>query len=89
LKLPFVECIHQVRDTEFQKTRANSFQQAQNVLRAFAVDRAIIRPEPVLLVDDIVDSEWTFTVLTVLLRKAASGPVYPFALAESSSPNGD
>jgi ATP-dependent DNA helicase RecQ len=89
LGLPLVECIGKVRDTEPQKTRANSFQQAQNLLDAFAVDQAMARPEPVLLVDDMVDSRWTFTVLTVLLRKAGSGPVYPFALADSSSEDGD
>ncbi len=89
LQLPFVNCVREVRDTEPQKTRANSFQQAQNVWGAFAVDHAAVRPEPVLLVDDVVDSKWTFTVLAVLLRKAASGPVYPFALADSSSQNSD
>jgi ATP-dependent DNA helicase RecQ len=34
LGLPFVECIRKVRDTEPQKTRANSFQQAENLLGA-------------------------------------------------------
>jgi ATP-dependent DNA helicase RecQ len=87
LGLPFVECIRKLRDAEPQKTRTNSFQQAQNLLGAFAVDQAPVKPEPVLLVDDMVDSKWTFTVLTVLLRKAGSGPVYPFALADSSSEN--
>ena len=85
LELPFVECIRKVRETEPQKTRANTFQQAQNLLGAFDVDRATVRPAPVLLVDDIVDSKLTFTVLTVLLLKAGSGPVFPFALADSSS----
>jgi ATP-dependent DNA helicase RecQ len=89
LGLPFVECIHRVRDAEPQKTRANSFQQAQNLLGAFAVDRALIRSEPVLLVDDMVDSKWTFTVAAALLRRAGSGPVYPFALADSSSEDND
>jgi ATP-dependent DNA helicase RecQ len=89
LGLPFVECIRKVRDTEPQKTRTNSFQQAQNLADAFAVGPAAARPEPVLLVDDLVDSRWTFTVLTVLLREAGSGPVYPFALADSSSEDGD
>jgi ATP-dependent DNA helicase RecQ len=84
-----VECIRKVRDTEPQKTRANSFQQARNLLDAFAADRATVRPEPVLLVDDMVDSKWTFTVLTVMLRKAGSGPVYPFALADSSLEDGN
>ena len=40
LRLPFVECIRKGRDTLPQKTRANSFQQAQNVVGAFAVDRS-------------------------------------------------
>ena len=85
LGLPFLECIRKVKDTEPQKTRANKFHQAQNLAGAFVVDTAIVRPEPVLLIDDMVDSKWTFTVLTVLLRKAGSGPVYPLALADSSS----
>jgi len=79
LGLPFVDCIHKVRDTEPQKTRANSFQQAQNLLGAFAVDQATVRPGPVLLVDDMVDSKWTFTVTAAILRRAGTGVVYPFA----------
>jgi ATP-dependent DNA helicase RecQ len=84
-----VECVRKVRDAEPQKTRANSFQQAQNVVGAFLVDRAMVRAQPVLLIDDMVDSRWTFTVLAVLLRKAGSGSVFPFALADSSSENSD
>jgi ATP-dependent DNA helicase RecQ len=89
LGLPFVECIRKARDTEPQKTRANSFQQVQNLADAFAVDGESVRPEPVLLADDMVDSRWTFTVLTWLLRRAGSGSVYPFALADTSSGDGD
>jgi ATP-dependent DNA helicase RecQ len=89
LGLPFVECIRKVRDTEPQKTRTNSFQQVHNITGTFAVDRATVRPGPVFLIDDMVDSRWTFTVLTVLLRQAGSGPVHPFALADSSSEDGD
>ncbi|MBA3972741.1 MAG: ATP-dependent DNA helicase RecG [Candidatus Solibacter sp.] len=89
LELTFVECIRKVRDTEPQKTRANSFQRAQNLLGAFAVGQATVRPEPVLLIDDMVDSKWTFTVAAALLRRAGSGPVHPFALADSSSEDND
>lgn len=39
---------------------------------------------PVLLVDDMVDSGWTLTLLAVLLRLRGSGPVHPFALAKAS-----
>jgi len=89
LGIPFVQCIRKVRDTEPQKTRENSFQQAQNLAGAFVVAANLVRQEPVLLVDDMVDSRWTFTVLTCFLRRAGSGPVYPFALADSSSQDGD
>ena len=85
LALPFVECIRKSRHTEPQKSRANSFQQAQNLIGAFVVDPTTIRPGPVLLVDDMVDSRWTFTVAGTLLRQSGAGPVYPFALADSSS----
>src|SRR5712692_6176766 len=89
LGLPFLESIRKIKETEAQKTRANSFQQAQNLAEAFVVDVATVRTEPVLLVDDMVDSRWTFTVLTLFLRRAGSGPVYPFALADTSSGDSD
>lgn len=89
LGLPFVTCIQKVKDTEPQKTRANSFQQAENLAGAFAVDQTMMRQGPVLLVDDVVDSRWTFTLLTALLRRAGSGPVYPFALADTSTEDGE
>ncbi len=85
LAIPFVECIEKVRETLPQKTRANSFQQVLNLKCAFRIDTRLVRPEPVLLVDDIVDSRWTFTVLSAQLRDAGSGPVLPFALGDSSS----
>jgi ATP-dependent DNA helicase RecQ len=43
---------------------------------------------PVLLVDDVVDSGWTLTLLAVLLRQRGSGPVHPFALARASPRGG-
>jgi ATP-dependent DNA helicase RecQ len=85
LELPFVECLRKAKDTDPQKTRVNSFQQTQNLVGAFAVELGSVRRDPVLLVDDMVDSRWTFTLVGFLLRKAGSGPVYPFALADSSS----
>ena len=90
LGLPFVECIKKVRDTEPQKTRQNSFQQVENLENTFAVDAGAVRvAAPVLLVDDMVDSRWTFTVLAWKLQEAGSGPVFPFALANSSADDGE
>ena len=89
LGIPFVRCLRKIRDTEPQKTRENTFQQVRNLESAFEIDSALVRPSPVLLVDDMVDSKWTFTVLGFKLLQAGSGPVFPFALADSSIRDGD
>jgi ATP-dependent DNA helicase RecQ len=39
----------------------------------------------VLLVDDLVDSGWTLTVVGAALLEAGSGPVSPFVLAKAVS----
>jgi ATP-dependent DNA helicase RecQ len=39
----------------------------------------------VLLVDDMVDSRWTITIIAALLRQAGSGPVFPVALATTAT----
>ena len=44
---------------------------------------------PCLLVDDIVDSRWTFTVIGKMLRAAGSGVVRPVALAMTSGGSDD
>ena len=86
LGLPFMDAIQKVRDNEPQKNQQNNFHQCRNLDGAFAISDGI--PEtPVLLVDDIVDSRWTITVLAALLRQNGSGPVYPVALA-STTPGG-
>jgi ATP-dependent DNA helicase RecQ len=78
--LPFVDAIEKVLETRPQKEMENTAQQQRNVYGAFTVKRAI--PDgPVLLVDDISDSRWTLTVVGGELRRAGSGPVYPFVLA--------
>jgi ATP-dependent DNA helicase RecQ len=46
--------------------------------------KPIVPSGPVLLVDDVVDSGWTLTLVAILLRLNGSGPVYPFALAKAS-----
>ena len=63
---------------------ANSAQQLANVLDAFEL-RAQPPTGPVLLIDDTVDSRWTITVIGTQLRESGTGPVHPFALAETAS----
>ena len=82
LGLPFMPVVRRVRATAPQKTMQNSAQQARNLAGAFAVDPWPRVAEPVLLVDDMVDSRWTLTIIAALLRAAGSGPVFPVALAE-------
>jgi ATP-dependent DNA helicase RecQ len=79
--LPFVSCIQKVRSTEPQKLMQNSYQQAHNLAGAFTIEGWERMDEPVFLVDDMIDSGWTLTVITALLRTAGSGPVFPIALA--------
>lgn len=82
LELPFVPCVHKVRETHPQKEMQNSFHQVYNLDGAFEVRvwRGITKP--VFLVDDVVDSGWTLTVIAVLLRQAGSSAVFPIALAK-------
>jgi ATP-dependent DNA helicase RecQ len=84
LNLPFHPALRKVRATPPQKEMQNSFQQARNLDGAFAVQHCADFAKPVLLVDDMVDSGWTFTVCAALLRQAGSGPVFPIALAQTS-----
>ncbi|MFH1331045.1 MAG: RecQ family ATP-dependent DNA helicase [Actinomycetota bacterium] len=82
LGVPCVAAVTKLRPTRPQKSMQNSHQQVANLQGAFSVDE--VRPEPVLLIDDMVDSRWTFTVVGSLLREAGAGPVYPVALADTS-----
>ncbi|PID43794.1 MAG: ATP-dependent DNA helicase RecG [Proteobacteria bacterium] len=83
LGLPFVDAIRKVKDNQPQKSQQNRFHQCRNLDGAFEVTQ-LCQGEPVLLVDDIVDSGWTLTVIAALLQQAGSGVVYPVALASSS-----
>jgi ATP-dependent DNA helicase RecQ len=81
LGVPFVQAVRKVRATSPQKEMQNSWQQAHNLDGAFGIDKWKGIGTPVLLVDDIVDSRWTFTVVAALLRKAGAAQVFPIALA--------
>jgi ATP-dependent DNA helicase RecQ len=67
----------------------NSAFRLASVHGRFAVPAALA-PEladldgPVLLVDDLVDSRWTFTVAGRLVRRAGAPAVLPFALAAAA-----
>ena len=83
LGLACKDVVAKIRESEPQKTMHNSEQQYANVRGAFEVTGPV-PSRPVLLVDDIVDSRWTMTAIGWLLQEAGSGPVYPFALADTA-----
>ena len=82
LGLPFLPIVQKVRDNAQQKGQQNRFHQCQNLDGVFAI-KENIPEEPVLLVDDVVNSAWTLTVIAALLRQKGSGPVWPLALTNS------
>ena len=84
LGLPFISTINKIEETAPQKEQENSYYQCKNLDGVFAVDENVMIDEPVLLVDDAIDSGWTLTIATALLRKAGSGIVYPAALTSTS-----
>lgn len=83
LGLPFNDAISKVKDNQPQKGQQNRYHQCRNLDGAFVVHPQL-PAGPVLLVDDIIDSGWTLTVMAALLQQAGSGCVYPVALASSS-----
>ncbi len=85
LGLPFHPCLVKTADRPEQKSRANSAQQARNLEGSLGFSRNPVLPGPVLLVDDMVDSRWTFTVAAALLRERGCRAVFPFALANTGS----
>jgi len=84
LGLPFVPCIEKARANSQQKFMENSYQQVRNLDGAFNINLEPKEYLPCLLVDDMIDSGWTFTVASALLRQAGCSAVYPMALALNS-----
>lgn len=89
LGLPFKPVVRKLRQTRLQKQMSNSYQQAHNLDGAFIIDHWNGIKGNVFLVDDMVDSRWTFTVIAALLRNAGSGLVFPVALALNTLSQGD
>jgi ATP-dependent DNA helicase RecQ len=83
LNLPFHAVLEKTDDRPEQKSMANSTQQARNIDGSLRVIAGVLPTGPVLLVDDMVDSRWTFTVAAWLLRSHGSGEVQPLALAQA------
>ncbi len=88
LGLPVVTLLEKSGSCQ-QKEMENSVYQCANAMESFNVVSSAAVPERVLLVDDMVDSRWTFTVCASKLLKQGASHVYPFALACSAKKEGN
>jgi hypothetical protein len=84
LRIPYVPVLRRTARRPPQKQMENSSRQAANLDGAVAVSGSS-PPGPVLLLDDTVDSGWTFTVCAYLLRRAGAEAVHPLALASTEN----
>ena len=83
LGLPFKAVVKKVKRNEEQKKQQNQYHQCRNLDGVFGI-KGSVPTGPVLLVDDVVDSRWTLTIVARLLLEAGSGHVLPCVLTTSS-----
>ena len=88
LGLPFTLVLEKTESRSDQKAMANNIQQALNLDGSLKVMADQIPSGPVLLVDDMTDSGWTFTVAAALLLDRGCQAVFPFALADAGNRRG-
>ena len=81
--LKYVDCIKKIKRTDPQKNMKNSYHQQNNIIDAFEITNP--PKSDCLLIDDMVDSRWTLTIITAMLRKKGVKSVTPMALADSSN----
>ncbi len=85
LGLPFIAVINKMHETAPQKEQENSYYQCKNLDGVLEIADGVKADEPVLLIDDAIDSGWTLTIATALLRKAGCGIVYPATLTSTTA----
>ena len=80
-RLPVLRLLERLSpDGPRQEEMANSAHLCRSALGAFHLGAPPPQQQPLLLVDDLVQSGWTLTVLAAQLREAGAGPVYPLVL---------
>jgi ATP-dependent DNA helicase RecQ len=83
-KLPYFGAVEHVGPSS--RGRSNSAQRLRAIHGTFKMPNEMktalpgAADKPILLVDDMVDSGWTITLVAYLLREAGAGPIYPFVL---------
>lgn len=84
LRIPYVDLLTKIESRPEQKKMNNSQLQEQNVRDSIKVNKSNYAGYSVILIDDMVDSRWTFTVAGYLLRESGYGRILPFALSSTS-----
>lgn len=88
LHVPYVDAVQKTVESREQKGLLNSTFQEMNIRESTEVVRTQdISGKKIILVDDMVDSRWTFTVIAAKLLESGAAAVYPFALVATG--NGD
>ncbi|WP_369047343.1 RecQ family ATP-dependent DNA helicase [Sinomonas sp. P10A9] len=88
-QLPYVGALERTEAARAGQAGGNSAFRLAGVWEAFDVGPALreqlarVAGQPVLLVDDLVDTRWTITVAGRLLRRHGAGVVLPLALGQS------
>lgn len=85
LGLPFRDVLIATGRSERQKDQEGDFNQCKNLDGVFDIKKRLVSNEPLFLIDDIIDSGWTFAIATALLRQFGSGEVYPVALSSTAA----
>ena len=85
LQVPCMDALYINEVRPPQKTMENSFHQSKNLDGAFGVNTGNIYSNPVWLIDDAVDSKWTFTIAGALLRMYGVKQVIPVALTSTAN----
>ncbi len=86
LGIPYSEVVQKSSEASKQKSLNNNAMQETNIRNSTTVVQPqSIKGKNVLLVDDMVDSRWTLTVIASKLLEAGASTVYPFALSRTGS----
>lgn len=83
LGLPTLEAVRRNDTGRQQKSFETSEHQLAHARQAYDLIAPVPPGARILLVDDLVDSRWTFTVVGAKLLEAGAATVYPFALADA------
>ena len=85
LRKPFISVLEKIKNSEPQKNMLNAAQCKRNLDGSLKIKIKEIQTGPVLLIDDIVDTRWTFTVAGALLKDAGCEKVFPCAIGSSNN----